>query len=1335
MLLLSLSLSLSLSLLLEHLHKAQDWKHDNTSHHLHQHTSQSQQLEASLIELRNQAIQRIQECMALDMNIVQMKLKMIVQQAKPFHYHFSHHFHHLERNPCYNDIFELQPVLLEMKLNAHMDERAAHRLDIVSLHQHRKRIHRLITWSTISNGKDIQSIFLASLDDETNNELINKNDDDTLATGATLRLGSSVSLQWAEEDLNKSYSNVMQSYQSRQADHSLLEESDRGIHSPRRVLRSRGRGEVPIGRETRRGDVFTTTATGLRLVHHSPSRVGVHKGAITHASGPGSQEHSSGSGSSGRNKSQSITRSTSGSSRGLDHVNDDEGHNNTAYITKHHHGHINSDPRGYIHATVPSHIVAPKSGIKKKTKGGRRGKSSQENRSGSSGGDKHSSSDNRSDSLSPSHPSLSRSSTARRATSADGTARVHRHGGSQAAFSMMQPQSKSDTPVHDHPQASHSAVDRGAGMHPPPGHIGHTGGLMDSLRQSYRTSHPVVHHTAHAGANMAYFSDSDGSEDSGYALGELEEGVREALWQEVSITRFQDSALPHHQEQVTLNSTFKDTTDSGYPGSGLERSSTTRAWKAKNKLQSKSTNLHARSAHTGLVKFFKKSVQIQLAHYPSARIQRLQQQQEQTERKEQERIEKEIESNVLHTASMALEKDGNHSSPMRIHTQGVREMSPRSNVKVRVFDSPTTTSINAQGTLNSSLQSIHDVLDNAHFFESNQNTYAGGNGLVEDSMFSADNSMFSHLHKSRGLAPPHTPTSRGMINTSSSSHRQQHRPHGDSTNMRDTLFPASHSISSQKGSHRTKSAYLDDDDDEGDNMAFSRGQPFSSTTIATNSQLLDTSLTSYPPLPPAATINNTSMISSGRNDDDNNNKHVSGSAAIMESVGCLDDALWLLKATRWALYKLHRHSILSKKVRIVSMTTRHGRLGMSMQHWKQAYENQLVVLEQCHAHWQRNALIHSFVHLYWLGVKRMHSLTLRLKKQNILFKKKKALKLWWRAYRLVTTERRVMRKSRKSVLNKSLTAWIWCKAWRPGMTLLQYKVKLRVVLPLLLLWKKKTKQFKKLRNVFSYFFSAWEHRIDNVMNRSHFLRKHDCFIAWVTYKNIVQYNKYMDRLLERAYLFRGTTLVSRCFYGWIEYLQGVLIEKRAVLRKERMIERLVIDAIRTEANDVKEQSNVACHHHSFYWRGLIFQSWSKVIQYTRYTLPAAHYGQKRIKIYFQVLRLQRRIREMRQSLLPYQIKRKKTKMLLFWYILSSKSQRYREGLQVRSKFLLLLLLLRHCFSFYDNDNDDDDEEEYTNFCNLCFLLFLFIYSSLSISCSLPSLPPYFIISIYPSLTM
>ena len=35
----------------------------------------------------------------------------------------------------------------------------------------------------------------------------------------------------------------------------------------------------------------------------------------------------------------------------------------------------------------------------------------------------------------------------------------------------------------------------------------------------------------------------------------------------------------------------------------------------------------------------------------------------------------------------------------------------------------------------------------------------------------------------------------------------------------------------------------------------------------------------------------------------------------------------------------------------------------------------------------------------------------------------------------------------------------------------------------------------------------------------------------------------------------------------------------------------------------------------------------------------------------------------------------------------------------------------------DGDNNDDGDEEYTNLYNLCFLLFLFIYSSLSISFS------------------
>ena len=38
--------------------------------------------------------------------------------------------------------------------------------------------------------------------------------------------------------------------------------------------------------------------------------------------------------------------------------------------------------------------------------------------------------------------------------------------------------------------------------------------------------------------------------------------------------------------------------------------------------------------------------------------------------------------------------------------------------------------------------------------------------------------------------------------------------------------------------------------------------------------------------------------------------------------------------------------------------------------------------------------------------------------------------------------------------------------------------------------------------------------------------------------------------------------------------------------------------------------------------------------------------------------------------------------------------------------------------------DDDDDDEYTNLCNLCFLLFLLIYSSLSISFYFLPLYPY-----------
>ncbi len=57
---------------------------------------------------------------------------------------------------------------------------------------------------------------------------------------------------------------------------------------------------------------------------------------------------------------------------------------------------------------------------------------------------------------------------------------------------------------------------------------------------------------------------------------------------------------------------------------------------------------------------------------------------------------------------------------------------------------------------------------------------------------------------------------------------------------------------------------------------------------------------------------------------------------------------------------------------------------------------------------------------------------------------------------------------------------------------------------------------------------------------------------------------------------------------------------------------------------------------------------------------------------------------------------------------------------------------------YDDDDDGggggggDNDDEYTNLClsSLCFLLFLFIYSSLSISLLLPSFLPSFTISLY-----
>ena len=62
-----------------------------------------------------------------------------------------------------------------------------------------------------------------------------------------------------------------------------------------------------------------------------------------------------------------------------------------------------------------------------------------------------------------------------------------------------------------------------------------------------------------------------------------------------------------------------------------------------------------------------------------------------------------------------------------------------------------------------------------------------------------------------------------------------------------------------------------------------------------------------------------------------------------------------------------------------------------------------------------------------------------------------------------------------------------------------------------------------------------------------------------------------------------------------------------------------------------------------------------------------------------------------------------------------------SNVEVCGSFSFSLLLL----SYYDSDDD-----KYTNLCNLCFLLFLFIYSSLSIYHLLPSLYPYCNLSPY-----
>jgi hypothetical protein len=68
-----------------------------------------------------------------------------------------------------------------------------------------------------------------------------------------------------------------------------------------------------------------------------------------------------------------------------------------------------------------------------------------------------------------------------------------------------------------------------------------------------------------------------------------------------------------------------------------------------------------------------------------------------------------------------------------------------------------------------------------------------------------------------------------------------------------------------------------------------------------------------------------------------------------------------------------------------------------------------------------------------------------------------------------------------------------------------------------------------------------------------------------------------------------------------------------------------------------------------------------------------------------------------------------------------------ELCQVMRQDMLPCVPTSRSLSYYDNNDDGGggDDDEYTNLCILCFLLFLFIYSSLSISLLhlLPSLYP------------
>jgi hypothetical protein len=199
---------------------------------------------------------------------------------------------------------------------------------------------------------------------------------------------------------------------------------------------------------------------------------------------------------------------------------------------------------------------------------------------------------------------------------------------------------------------------------------------------------------------------------------------------------------------------------------------------------------------------------------------------------------------------------------------------------------------------------------------------------------------------------------------------------------------------------------------------------------------------------------------------------------------------------------------------------------------------------------------------------------------------------------------------------------------------------------LLHLWRQRARAQRILRSVFSLFRRRWDDRLDR--SRSDFLLLHTAFAVWDDVRESRRQRREQRQLTQRALVFRGMSLLTRGFTGWVCAVREVRRE-----RQEQRVRVLIVLAQCWIAwmlllKESREQRRVAV---ASYGRRLLLQCWGLWRAYLEY----ASFEQTTITTVVGYLQLRRHLQTWRLTLRYRRVLRLHGK-----HLLESEERRLRE---------------------------------------------------------------------------